>query len=76
MWEAVFSVGSVLKLYHGDQQEKPVSLGKSRGVSVQLAAGRQTRRRLSQTVAPGGVPIVVSRCVATPISCETIAAQQ
>jgi hypothetical protein len=48
-----------------------VSLKKSRVVSLQSAAGKQTRRR-SSTDAPsggvggGGAPTVVSRCVATP----------
>jgi hypothetical protein len=48
------------------------SLEKARVVSPQLAVGRLTRRRSSQTVTPdGGVegrpaPIVVGRCVATP----------
>jgi hypothetical protein len=49
--EAVFSVECVLRLY---SEDKPLSLEKSRVVSLQLAVGRQTRRRPSQTVALGG----------------------
>jgi hypothetical protein len=67
LWEVVFSVGSVLRLYHEDQRDKPVSL-ESRG-DEQLAVRRQTRRRTSQTIAPGGgggAHIAVSRCVAMP----------
>jgi hypothetical protein len=59
----VFYVGSVPRLYHGDQRDV---------LSLQLAAGKQPLRRSSQTFAPGrgvgggGAPIVVSRCVPAP----------
>jgi hypothetical protein len=52
----------------GESKRKPVSTV----LSLQLAIGRQTRRRSPQTVAPdegvggGGAPIVGSRCVGTP----------
>jgi hypothetical protein len=67
----VFPAGSVSRLYHKDQRDKPNGRD-PRAVNLQSAVGRQTRRRSSQTVAPGGgmeggeSPIVESRCISTP----------
>jgi hypothetical protein len=69
MLETEFSVRSVQRLYHEDQWNEPVSLEKSRVVSLQLAFGGQTRRRPPPSGgAVGGkeAPTLVSRRVLTP----------
>jgi hypothetical protein len=69
LWEAAFSVGSVLRLYHEDQRDKPVS--REPGGVEQLAVRRQIRRTSSREVAPGGggeASTVISRCAAMPNS--------
>jgi hypothetical protein len=64
-----YSVGSVLRLHHAEQRDKPVN-PESGGVD-QLAVMRRTRWMSPRTVAPaggGGASTVVNRCVATPSS--------